>query len=564
MANNEVKSILEYKNFNDMDYVYVGWVDGTFSWEKIENLNCKGLICNFFKDALEIIKRNERMNEEKLRKQKEENLLQKMINRNINESVKSTKQQNDILNTLVNKAAPNTNNSLLKGFKKVNPATSDFIPELNTQNMHPSTYYKDVLLKKHQIDQNQGIYSSSNQGIYSSSNQSIYSSSSQSIYSPNNNEIKSKIKVQKISKMNKNNLTIKIDNLPSINLTFYYKDDQLPLIFERKDIAVTRYEDIISYIHFQYISQNKSFNILPTADIDDTSESQFELELKNNNAALVCKSNDTFWIIVSHSTIGSFFNINFKSKFVIFNILKSVYFERLFNLRGTIQQDTVWVTNSFKYGISMLSDKLCKGINIIPSKTFFIFGNIQSTYMSHINKIIQRNAKITTSIQDANTVLIQESYLRFLHLIPGFYNSLKNFTKFFIIKYGEIEEILPSGGIVTFNDEYIKNAELIEVADLIKSLSKRRNWEVKVKISTYLTLKQRLAVQTTAIEHINNVKLIYKTFKENICESCEDNLREYLEMKYFRTHRHFIEISKIKIDNVAIPIHEAIKLVNAT
>lgn len=536
MVYNEVKSVLEYKNVNDIDYVYVEWKDSTTTWEKMSNLNCRELVCRFFRNAIEVVQENERVKEEELKKKKEEDLLRKMISRNMDESAKVIRAQNEILTSLVNSSG----NSLLKGLGKTQTIyrnSSGIEPFI--QSSSKSTFPK---------------FDVKNPSIDYSHNATLTELESQ----------RGSVKSQKLMKVKNNSIAIKPGNIPSISIVFYHSDSLLPLIFEDKDIVAVYHKTVATYLHSLYLSQNKTLHVVPSADVEDALESQLEVYMKIKSLSLVCKSQASFWIISTRCNLGNFFNISLKSRFIIFSISKSAYLERLFQLKGIVQQDTLWLGNSFKLGISMLTDEICKNLNVPPSKHFFILGDIKSTFISHLSKVIQRAGRMVNSIQDANAVLIQESYLRFLQFVPGFYGSLKNFTKFFIVKCSGVEEILPSGGIVTFADEYVEKAELLEVADFIKKILAKRNWDIKIRYSTYLTLKHRLSLQTTAIEHINSVKVVYKTFKAKICDFCGESLRDHLEMTHFRTHRYFIEVTSTRIDTMIITIDEATKLVDAS
>ncbi|ELA42422.1 uncharacterized protein VICG_00521 [Vittaforma corneae ATCC 50505] len=542
MAYEEVKNILEYKNVNDIDYIYVEWEDNTTTWEKMSNLSCRELICGFFKESIKTIQKNERAKEEESRKKREESLLQKMINRNIDEATKAARIQNEILTSLVNNSS---SNPLLKGLKIVQPIHQDFLTAESFAQPLPNPSFQSPLRNAFsKLDAKKA-------SVDPPPNTAFVESETKS----------AKIKSQRLAVLKNNNITVKLENNACVNIMFYYRNDLPSLIFDTKDTVTVYHKSIATYLHSLYLSQSKAFHMFPSADIDDAPESPLEMNMKVKGLSLVCKLRDSFWIISVRNTLGKFFNIYLKSKFVIFNVSKSAYLERLFQLKDTIQQDSLWLENSFKFGLSTLTDKICKNFDVSSLKQFFILGDVKSVFILHLNKIVQRVGQVVSSIQDASTVLIQESYLKFLHFVPGFYGSLKNDTKFFIVKPDGLEEILPSGGMVTFTDEYIEKAELLAVADFVKKILTRQNWEIKIRRSTYLALKRRLNLQAIAMEHTNSIKTIYKAFKANICDSCDRNLRDHLEMSYFRTHRHFIEIAPIRTDNATIPIDEATKLI---
>lgn len=541
MASCQVTAILEYKNFNNTDYVYVRWDDCTTSWERISNLSCKELIFAFLQNIVNMIKESEKMKEEELQRKKEENLLQKMLNRNLDESAKLMKTQAEVLNALASSA----NQSTPSGeFKKMPVAPKwhagfDFPMDNSSRS--------GVILKQ----PNKKPISEYSQG-HSIQNHSL----------PDLDYPRPSAKRKEIARVKYNIITINMGDLPSVNIKFFYRDDFASLTFESNDLTFVSHDRIEPYLFSLYTSMRNGFQIFTSVNLQDMPETALEAEMRFREVSMVCRSSsNTFWIISTRTGLGNFIDSQLKSRFTIFKIDESSYFDRLFQFKGIIQQDTLWVEGSFKSGVSALTDEIGKNISLPSSKRIYMFGDSRSTLMVHLHKIIERNGAVVETILDADTVLIEKPYVHFLHFLTGFYTSLRKLTKFFIVKPDGLQEIFPAGGMITFTDEFIEKTELLEVANLLKKLSVKRNWELKIKPTTYTTLKHRLGLQTTASEHIGSVKMIYKEFKNCIYDYHGDDFRAHLEKMHFKTHRYFLEVSTVKIDNMIVTIDEASKLV---
>jgi len=600
----EVKSILEYKNFKGTECFCVEWTDSSISWERIDNLSCRELVCGFLRDAIVAVKESERAKEDEDRRKSEDILLEKMLAINMEELSKVSKMQQKVFDDLTTNDT-NTK-TLLMGFKRVPAVTSSvFTPGPGARNtvpahVQPSPSVNEIKRPSLGVQERSSAserFSSSERSSVSERFSSIerYSSVSEKSlanerssaserYSANERPItnerssagersstterpsttaqETRIKAPKISEFKHNTITVKISNGQSAVFMFYFKKTISPLLFSENDILPVKHMDLQPYIHNLYLSQARGFHMLPCVDADNGTESAVEVEMRTNKVSLVCSSKGSFWIIASRASLGNFFNIQVRSKIIVFHIGSSEYLRRMFQTRGTMQVETAWLKGTFKFGIGMLTDKVTAAFPLAAFKKIFVFGDATSALMRYLISGIERSGRLGTAMFGSDCVLVQESYLCHLHMAPAFYNALRSTAKFFILRHDGMEEILPRGGMITFSDEFIREAEILEIANFLKKLEYRPSWKLSTTKTTYEVLKLRINTEDTAEEHLSTVRSVYKAFKNAICKECDWNLRDYLEMGNFRTHRHFIEIRQANLSQVLITMEEASKLMN--
>lgn len=535
MKSSEVERILEYKKHNDVDYVLVEWKNKSKSWAKISNLSCKEIVCSFFRNALKILKEEEQANIEEERKKREQILLNKMINNNLKEAVRIEERQAKIL--------------------------SEFIDPLDKKSKEDIPF-KDVR-KMQQLISNPFKANTSDSKVFQNRAE-IYKSplpSAKSSYQSIHKPLYPERKRQEFTKVKQNNLLLKINDTVTLNLVFYMNNRDPSVLINSENIVFCKTRQIIPHIYPQYMKQDDSLKILPVFHQEDKNETYLHERVRNDRNSIVCRLNDAFWIISLSSTFSNILGIELKTEYVIFRTEKSHCLSDLFEVSNFIQPESLWVEKTFKYGASLMTDFIHSKCKISYFKNVFICGDKKLPLLSHFCKIIKRNGQVVDKITDSDTVIVYESYLDFIHFVPGFYESLRNHTKFFLVKNLQFEEILPYGGIITFTKDFIETAELISVAELVESITRKKNWYIKVNSHIYTTLKKRLSSQNTLPEYLHKMKTVYKAFKENIVEFDGENFRDHLEMSNYKTHRYFLEISTSKIDCNTISIEEAIKLV---
>lgn len=589
MTSLEVKNILEYKHHKGLNYFRVQWNDGMTTWERQTDLSCKDLVCAFFREAIGIVRRSESAREEAEKKKNESVLLQRMLEMNMDKLAKDAKAKEKILDDLVNGNTTQRSNSLLKGMRKVEPLAQgpperDVVARKSTP-AHSSAPFRvpandpspvapsrppppveawtskapvDLKSFKAPVDMKQLRPLAKSDTSFSrppEARGTIPSTQSRSLTEQNQHGIKA----PKVRPADNNTLILKLGSNQAIPIVFFFNPYMPSLVFQSEDVVSAGYTTLLPYLHSLYLAQTSDFHVLPSADVDDATDG-LEETLRANSVALVCKSKRSFWIIVSRITVGSFFGMTIRSRLVLFTVAESPYLERLFKVKGVMLPETDWLANSFKFGVSLLVDKLVGQLKLPLTKKTFIFGDTHSVLVGHLSRAVHRACKAVNTLQDAEMVLIQESHLYFLHLLTGFYNSLRTPARFFILKADGLEEILPGGGMITFSDEYVKDAELLEVADLLRKVEQRPNWEVRVMRSTFDILRIRMASDNAPGEYIGSIKLVHKMFKAGLCRTYHRNLRDHLEMTHFRTHRHFVEVSFIRNENGTITISEANRL----
>lgn len=549
----EVKSILEYCEFEGVACFRVEWSDKSVSWETLDNLNCREIICAFFKDAIQIIKDNEKAKEEVEKKKNEEMLLVKMLEINTQTLARTSKMQKTVFDQLTNNDTRYGNT--LMGLKRVLPVTqqnaftSSRCPQdtsPSAQNLQKTGYTQPKPAQRITVPHEE---------------RKAVPLSVQRIPTEFQYQ-ETRVKATKIAECKHNIITLKFPGVPSSTYIFFYKKDLQPLVLGVSDVLFIKLTALKPYLAAKYLSQERDFRILPCVDTDENSESPLETDIRAKKLAVLCNTKEGFWIIIPKATLGNFFNMEIKSKVVIFYIGYSDYLKRIFFAKDVIQPETAWLQDSFKFGVGMLIDKVCTNFHLSAFKKVFLIGDRSSSLFYYIRLGLERIAKEVSKLLDADTVLIQDTYLCHIHLISGFYDALRNSTRFFIVKADGLEEILPRGGMITFSNEFVKDAEPLEIANFLKKLERRPNWELKVTNSAYEIIKTRINIGIVSSEYVNSIKAIYKAFKEAICESCDDKLRDYLEMAHFRTHRHFIEIVNSKMSQVLITLDEAGKIMN--
>ncbi|KAM0681186.1 hypothetical protein GINT2_000380 [Glugoides intestinalis] len=558
----EVKKILEYKNNDGRDYLLVQWNDNTTTWARPESLNCKELICSFFKNAIAILRREERSNEELEKKKKEELLFNKLITNNLKESERLEKEQQRIVSKLLEATISNSNQ------EKEKTPVLEFKNRQELKNDDTQSKRKKELLDK-LMKSGQEIWNTpqrSKERIYSTDliNTNIKRQEIANMANIKRQEVPNmaNIKRQVVTTMKNNSINIRLGQNMCLNLIFFFKNNFQPLSFDERSIVFCDYKSIFPYLYSLYYENSPNFSILPSSETEATPESPIELYMREKGLMLICKEANSFWVLSTRKGLSKIFSCLFKSKFLLFKIDELYYLNRIFFLRKNAQQETLWLSKSFRFGISMLTDVISNKYLLPKANSIFIIGNIYSTVLFHIYKFYQRNCVIVDSIVEANIVLIQESSIDFLHSTPGFYTSLMNAsTRFLLLSADGINEILPGGGMLTFSDEFIRNAELLTVADTIEILVKKKAWVLKVKESSFLALKARLVSQNTMPAYLYKMKILYTAFKSNISDFSGNYFRDYLEMKYFRTHRHFIEVSLQKNGDASVTIEEARSLI---
>lgn len=559
MSSTEVQRILEYKFYRDMDYVLVMWKDGTTSWARVLGLNCKDAICGFVSEALRILRDSERHAAEQSRQEKEARLLDKILMKNLESFQSMEIKQSETTNSNIEDRKPRFTEKTPLHYK---PSTSSESADIlrhtisGTGDRHPTPLCH---------------YASSTQGSeslvrhYSSHKRPVQGDkhcvSSTAKQHSNKLDQRPYAKKPALEVMKVNSMLIIIDPNTNLTIKFYYRDSLPVVSIDISTASFANFDVLASHLYSIYLS-GAGFSFFPSEDPEAAPETIFERYMRSNRLFLVQNHGGCVWILYAPDVQDDLFKITTNSRFFIFKIEDDPFLNNLCSMKSFVGENTAWARGTFKFGVGMLGDFLYKDAVLPCARTIFLFGNLR--LMRHLLNFVRNRGEIVDSIESASTVLIQSSYLDFLHQIPGFYESLRKHTRFFLENGSGFEEILISGGMVTFSNEFIEESELLAVADLIGTLSRRKNWEIKIKKSTYVILKRRLAAQQYPPEYLSKIKNIYRVFKNSVLEGFEGSLRDYLESKYFKTHRLFLEVSLLKVADGTVTIDEALRLVMST
>lgn len=595
MSKNEVLKILEYKNHKDIDYVLVLWNDNTTSWTGVLSLKCKDLICGFVKDLIGILKKEERSVAEKDRIMKEERILNSILMKNLQDSTALEVKQADFINKIIDNKGlsaesnfgrhdfQNARNTKMQSNvinqprnKNDSRILNDFYGKTGFKNqltegkLHSSSsiskeeeYLKSRTREDIFYKNDEGNRSIENVSMHRFNNSYDRMQSSKIEETFKNFDISKnhqKAKKVAIQKSTVNSLFIKIDHLNTISIDFFY-NSVFPVINLDVEAASFVKFDFVAARLYSYFLNGSGYSFFPSVDSVNSLKTNFEVLLKKEDLVMIQKNGDFVWIVLPCSSNFNLFKIPVDSKFFIFKIENDQYFEELSKMRNFMSLNSQWIKSTFRIGGNLLSDYLYRNVQLPLSKSIFIFGDPRST--QHLSSFAKNKGELTSKIAFASLILIQKQYMDFLHLLPGFYDSLRNHSKYFLESDNGFEEILKSGGMATFSDEFVMNAELMSISDFIDIISMKPGWEIKVRQSTYSLLKRRLASQQTAPEYLYKIKNIYKVFKSSIVDDCANDLRSYLEGRYYRSHRFFLEISSLEITECMISIEDATRLVKS-
>lgn len=546
MLNMEIQKILEYRLYQNTDHVLVMWEDGTTSWIRAQGLKCKDKMCEFVSEALEILRKHKRSITEQSLQEKEEKLLDRILVKNLEDLHSTEMKQSEIINNIVgDKRLRSTretsmrHRSLPKNAGRYFTSTAENACSDPAESLSPGQSVKPIR-SHHGIHQNEQW-----QGV---------EARSEALDGPRVKRAASEI-------VKANTMIVAISQDTSIAINFRFRDTPLTVSIDVSASTFVSFDVLAPHLYSIYLS-GSGFPFFPSEEPEGTPRTDFESYMRSNRLFLIHRQEECAWILYAPESQDNLFKVAISSRFLVFRIEGDSFLNDLCGMKNFVGENTVWSQGTFRFGSGVLGDFLYKDAIFPQSKGIFLLGN--SRLMRHLLSFAKNRGEIVGSMELASTVLIQKSYMDFLHQVPGFYESLHKRARFFLESGSCLEEILINGGMVTFSNEFIESFELLAVADLVGALSRRKNWEVKVRRSTYVALKKRLSAHQCAPEHLSKMKGIYRVFRESILEGFEGNLRDYLESRHYKTHRFFLEVSLLKLADGTVTIDEALQIVTSS
>lgn len=619
MGKIQASKVIEYKHLNNSYYVLVEWSDKSISWTRPSSLKGKELVVAFFKRAIALLRQEARDEEERIKREEEMVMLNKIFNDNLKNSARVESAQLQITEQLLKDTKIKSEESLQKENTAPGPARPQDIKKENASQKWTKLYDNSAVTtlqsRKSMNDFEQPGVSQGQKGelgdsfsprpgairrdFVSDENETempmvgmkkakpisdtafFEKYSQEPINSKNIGQMSHKvaekrgfdsrgdirnsgdavIKRQAIQKFKNNSIIAKLDERASISAEFYCNSDLLPITFESKELFLINFSAIYSYLYTLFISKNGHFGFYPSVEPLDRPANEFEAAVLTADAVVSGIYKDHLWMLYPCRDNQVLFKHNTKSKYLIIKAKKDAFITDLLVETKLISNLNLWAADKYKFGIDMLTDAIYDHFGLPESKNIYIFGSSSTYSGKHLFKLANLLGNSTGKTTAADLVLIQESFLPLLHRLPSFYDIVKTRTRFFVQKDNTFEEVLQRGGLITFSIEFLEQVELLAVADLVEMIQRKPVWEIKVTRNLYNVLKRRLSAQSTMPDYLHRMKLVYKTFKNNLVECERVHLIEELEGKHFRTHRHFIEIDTAKRSDFAVSIDEAINMV---
>lgn len=561
MAVAHVKKILEYKNHNNDDFFLVVWQDNSKTWVYAANLNCKELIIEFIQSAIKLIEDNVRIQAQIKREKAEKEILEKLMRKNEKDVIEiESKNLEHIKNILRNTKKQNNG----KNQKKMD-LTKENNKEYNNDRPGYFNGMRRAIDTENRHLNEKDIYSSQFNKISQNIFKNEFSKTTQNEFIELDSSISGSIYSEPISKkwegrsMKSTSLIVKIIEDEFLTINFYYNENIPVINFDISLGTFVMLNDIACKLFLPY-ANGHGFAFYPSID-NNTQPSFFEEILKNQGLFYMQKIENTVWVLGAVNDSIDLFKIRICSRFVLFRFENDEILSFTSKLQNFSLANSAWVKDSFRIGNQLLSNFLFKDNYHQIGKTIFILADKRMS--DDLFSYIKNFGEIVTNIEAADTVIISEPYLNFLHLIQKFYVSLRKATRFLLLQKHSFLEILPNGGIITFSSDFLKNVEVLLISDFLDLIAKKNNWMIKISNDNFQTFERRLNEQKTDPAFLHIVKKVYQILSRSIyLDSLDTNLRDHLESTFYKTHRFFLNICNIKLSDSSISLEEACQIVS--
>lgn len=579
MATAMVKKILEYKNHNNVDFFLVIWHDNTTSWVSASNLKCKDMIIEFVESAIKIIGENERMMAQRRREQNEKEMLEKLMLKNEKDVIKIESKNLEHINGILNQVKNNEEPRV----QKIGNHAKDFynLPNKNVEN-NSNLFFLNGMANKGFFDNKESHKNEIFKNKYQSGNEIFnnqFKKISQNVFEKEEpKKVVSNISVRdeiiksassipyeppvkkQVSRLMKiNSAFIKLTDEEFLTINFYCSEDMPVLNFDISFGSFIDLDQISSCLFLNYY-KGYGYNFYPSDDTSDLVASQFEEILKNHNLFYIQKIENTVWGLCASNGNQNFLKIEVKSRFVIFKFDNNEKLNYISSIKNFALPNTLWVKDTFKLGNQLFGNFLFKDNSITLGKSIFIFDDERSS--SHLISYAKNYGEIVNNLDYADTVLVSEIYLNFLHLIPKFYVAIRKNIRFYLVNNFLLSEILPNGGLITFSSDYLQNVELLILSDFLDLISRKKNWEIKISKENFQAFEKRLNEQKTDPTFLHKVKKIYQFLSKSLyLEFYDGDLRDHLESVFYKTHRFFFTISTLKFLDGTVSMEDACQII---
>lgn len=552
---NEVLQILEYKSYKEVDYFLVKWRDNSTSWSKARNLNCKDKIVEFIKKTIKIIEEKERQKAKETRDIEENEVLKRLMANNIKETAKAEAKNLEHIKNLINAKKPKNDSGYYNSetITKQPPRPINRGLAHESHITHPPNQDQTIPFKKTKPDIDIFRRATENVPTESPLKMSFDRIPIQdSLFKP-----KREIKNNNII-IKSNTINIKISETESLTIECFINEKIPPINLTLASGTLIGIDQIYSKLFANYF-QYGGLDFFPSDDSKLSELSDFEVKMSAKKLVFLQQTLSIVWGIYVPSQNEDLIFIKNKPRFMIFKFKVDSYFESICKLKNFAQSSTHWVEKSYKISHHLLSDYLFKDFALPNTKKVFILGDFRSSKL--LSTFVSNKGEVVNDIIHATTALVEKDKLPFLHLIPNFYNSLRSEIRYYLFESANFEEILPSGGIITFDDAFLKNADIMIIVEFIELILKKKNWGVKIKQASLDIVHKRMNAPSVDVGCLHRIKRMHQVFCDNICDPGNgDCLRDHLESIFHRIHRFFLEISTEKFGDGIVKIDEAYRL----
>lgn len=361
-----------------------------------------------------------------------------------------------------------------------------------------------------------------------------------------------------------NSVVIKVFNNQFYTIYFYIEPNMPVINLDISHGSFINYSKIFFEMFSSYYN-GIGWVSYPSVDSEIDNQSLLSslfFKMSKDNLFFVQKSGEFIWVLAACGSENTIFKHNEGSKFIIskFEVNHPVL-SQIASIKSFSQPNTQWVSNNFKLASCISSDYLFRNIDIPIGKDIFIVGDKMK--LNHLITFLKNKGEIVNKIVDAKTIIIQSNYLSYVNQVLGFYFALRQEIDVYLLEDFQFKRIFPSGGMITFHDDFINSADLLTICEFFEFVSSKKSWDVRINNRQFEIVKNRIDDIANDNTYISKVTRIYQLFQSKLyTEIYIGNLRDHLESKYNFSSRLFLEVAIVKYEATFVTVEEAYKLVS--
>ncbi|KAI5147964.1 hypothetical protein ENBRE01_0024 [Enteropsectra breve] len=469
-------------------YVHLHWSDGTTTWTKLESINCKEQALSFIQKCIKLVHNEAKELKDKARKDKENELLQKIMERNSSKLKESSADEKEITGLVKESTLSGTQRSNNICEKPQSSNYQRFTPSGKAQenvgsrpNAIPRTSFTNSLtLKKYEKH---------------------------------------------------NYLKIFCHGKSACELVFYLDPAVGGFEVDVADVRFLPLKAVAASIYSSYYENSAVFlNVEARRPATSDDSGSFINSLASEKVAGLCVFGGHNWLFYAQDASSGLLNHESRREVCLLKIEPGSNLMKFFSLKKMNLDSSEWGEETFSRAANIFAEMMLSGADLPKNTQIKFIGNTMSyegklagSYLSRINQEHSNRTNLKTAF------VVQNSLVDYLHQLHDMNASRENAVQCYILNEWKIKEVMGAPGIVTLTYELVSDCDIIQLISFIAKVGQQSKWGIKVIPAVYKKFKEKVATLRPHEYNTPDSKYCYRLLKQNVCE---DVTQEEISKRY--------------------------------